>query len=519
MIVWLGLTLLSGGLQWQSGAWQSDFGGHADEAAHVVTGLMVRDYLAGGFLEQWHPLRYAEAYYERLPKVAIGHYPPGFYVLEALWFLPARVPGAALMMMAALSGSCGWLVWWMGRRLLKGAGAALALGILFCVLPLVRTYTGIVMSDLLLVLLMGLAVVTFARFVDEGRGRDAFGFGLLAAAAILTKAGGLVLAIVPPLTIALTGKWRIVLGWRLWLAVVPVALLGLPWMLATSHITLEGKSDTPALDYFFEALRFYPAGFVDEIGGLATGLLVIGAVAMLSGRWGPRRRAIPALPAVFWSLSIGLPVFFCMVPTGSDVRYLLPMVPGSLILAGMVVEWMSDRLLPGRFARWVVVGLALGIYADTWRPVEKRHTGATEVIDWALKKSREEGVKEGISILVSAGPSSEGALIAAVAFLGNDKVNALRAGKILASSDWMGRGYELKYRDTAGLRAILRDRAVDFVVVEIPSTRGGWEMPEHQQELLTQLDESPEFGKLLVEVKSARRHDREAVFRLYRVSP
>src|SRR5664280_2187093 len=67
---------------WQSvsGAYRAELAAHADEAAHYVTGLMLRDYAASFFPTS--PVRFAEQYYLHYPKVAIGHWPPVFYIIE-----------------------------------------------------------------------------------------------------------------------------------------------------------------------------------------------------------------------------------------------------------------------------------------------------------------------------------------------------------------------------------------------------------------------------------------------------
>ncbi|RYD35713.1 MAG: phospholipid carrier-dependent glycosyltransferase, partial [Verrucomicrobiaceae bacterium] len=214
----LALTLM---LQIRSGAYQSDFGGHADEAAHVVTGLMVRDYLAGPLWSGIHPMRYAEEYYNRFPKVAIGHYPPAFYLVEGVWLLPSRTKTALLLLPAFLTAFTGWIVFMAGRRLMSFS-AALAAAVLFTLMHLVQSYTAIVMSDMLLVIWCLLATLAFARFLSTGSAKWSLAFGTLAAAAILTKGSGLLLALVPPAAILLTGRWKTALAPKLWLAPLPV---------------------------------------------------------------------------------------------------------------------------------------------------------------------------------------------------------------------------------------------------------------------------------------------------------
>ena len=73
------------GLQIYGGAYQAEYDGHPDEAAHFVSSLLVRDYIG-----QWpwpDPLPWAIQYYIHYPKVAIGHWPPGYYIIQAGWWL------------------------------------------------------------------------------------------------------------------------------------------------------------------------------------------------------------------------------------------------------------------------------------------------------------------------------------------------------------------------------------------------------------------------------------------------
>ena len=72
-------------LQVLGGAYASGFGGYADEPAHLVSSLMVRDFFAGFDFRQ--PWQFAQQYYFHYPKVAIGVWPPGFYAALGMWFL------------------------------------------------------------------------------------------------------------------------------------------------------------------------------------------------------------------------------------------------------------------------------------------------------------------------------------------------------------------------------------------------------------------------------------------------
>ncbi|MGZ4972189.1 MAG: hypothetical protein ACXWDN_05465, partial [Limisphaerales bacterium] len=85
-----------------TGAYRAEFGSEPDEAAHYVTGLMIRDYIAHGF--PGSPMHFAKDYYEHYPKVALGHWPPMFYLIQSAWtliFSPSRV--SIMLLMAVLT--------------------------------------------------------------------------------------------------------------------------------------------------------------------------------------------------------------------------------------------------------------------------------------------------------------------------------------------------------------------------------------------------------------------------------
>lgn len=518
LLVWGAYCLCALGWQVSAGAWRSDFGGHSDEAAHVVTGLMVRDYLAGGFVDQWHPMRYAEAYYERFPKVAIGHYPPAFYLLEALIFLPWRAPGAALVLMAALAATLGWQTWRMGRERMGGEIGPLLLGLLVIWLPLVRTYTAIVMSDLLLAILILEATRTFGRFLESDHRRDAWGFGFLAAAAILTKGSGLLLALVPPLAILLSGRWRVLTSPRLWLAPIPVLALALPWMLATRHITAEGMSGVALTEYLPTAVRYYSIGMAREFGGVTVLLLVVAAVDLLRRRWGKADR-IGTGEAAWWALAGGLLLFYGAIPSGLDARYLLPAVPVVLLIVAERGARLGARW--SGLGRWVapaVLGVLVVVLAH--RPVAKRYTGAADAVEVAVSVAVSDASRAPLTLLVISNASGEGAITAAAAFRDDGELTVKRASKVLAQSDWLGRHYEPRFSSREEFRALLDAERIDVLIIErLPESRSG--IPEHWAESVRYL-ESGETGDGLVlskSVRSERKSGQTSQFQLYRVTP
>lgn len=495
LFILLALTLI---LQVRSGAYESDFGGHADEAAHVVTGLMVRDYLAGPVWSGTHPMRYAEDYYSRFPKVAIGHYPPGFYVVEGLWLLPSRTKTAALLLPVFLTTLMAWIIFMASRHLMTFP-AAFAAAVVFPLMHLVQTYTAIVMSDMLLVILCLLATLAFARFLATGWARWSLAFGLLAAAAILTKGSGLLLALVPPIAILLTARWRVLLAPKLWLAPLPVLLFAVPWLVMTTHITAEGMSAAPLSEYFLQAIPYY---FTHMFSVLGIGLIVLTVTAVvLSVKCVRQEKALSATEATLWGLVIAVLLFYCVVPSGLDERYLLPVIPPILILGFAAL----DRIASGVRARYsnlpalsLVVAIALVVGWETSASAKKVFTGSTQAITSLLRAS-----DQPITLLVCSDSRGEGALVAAAALLAPDRIVVERGTKLLSTSDWLGRGYTENFSNDGEMFELLEDSGISHVIVDegVPES-AIW---SHQRAISKAISERRDQFPLVTEVPARRR--------------
>lgn len=511
-ILFVLLSLVSLGFQIASGAWRSDFGGHADEGAHVVTSLMVRDFLAGGFLETPHPMRYAEAYYERFPKVALGHYPPGFYLVTGLALVLFRSDAALLAVMNLLAAAAGTLVWRFGCRVFQHRVLAAAVALLYVALPQTRTYTAIVMADLLLVLFVLMAARSFDRFLRCGGRRDSLLFGLWAAAAILTKGSGVALALLPPIALALARRWRWVFKPALWIAPIPVLVLTLPWMLLTVAITKEGMQETSVLAWTRAALPFYGAAAVREVGW--TGLVLLGAAAVAAGFRGVvRKEGAGAEEAVLWAVSASGLAVVLLVPTGLDRRYLMPLVPAILLLGAASIR----RIAAGRGRGWEAASIlvfVLLVFAETWRPVRKLYTGAVPAIA-AILKDRGEGSAESPSrVLVVSDARGEGSLIAAAALVEPRRIVVSRGTKLLSASDWVGRNYRPAFQSREEFLEILAREGVAYLVIDPPP---GETASEHWKRCHGWLGDSAEAPfRRIAEVPSWRRES-ESHFSVFRI--
>lgn len=451
-------------LQFYAGAFSTDLSAHPDEPAHAVTGLMIRDYIAGGLIDNANPMSYARDYYERFPKVALGHYPPAFYILEALVLVPFRSIAACVTLIALLAAA------WMTLtvvcvRLAYPAMAprwAWLPAAVIPLIPMVGTSLVMVMSDLLLALLCLGATIAFSKFVEKPSAKFALLFGVLAAAAGLTKASGLLLALVPPITCVLAGRWKLLLTPKLWLAPVPVVFTVIPWLMATRHITQEGMLEIPLGEFVGSAVRFYAATLVDEVG-FATLALAAVSLSVFAYRFIKSRSPLPPILASLGALLIATLFFYSCIPAGLEPRYLLPLIPSVAVLSAggilLLVSKLSNPVAKIALASALTVFATYGFYSLP----EHVGSGYGRVSAHLVSNSAEP-----TTILVSSDAVGEGAVIATAAFsirpsaFGSWKF--LRSTKVLSQSDWMGRSYQASVSTPDELASLLDSEGVTILL-------------------------------------------------------
>src|SRR6476646_5665625 len=241
-------------LQWLSGTYQSDFGGYADEPAHFVTGLMVRDYVAAGFPHK--PLQYAENYYLHYPKVALGHWPPVFYLLQAAWTLIFSASHASVLLLMATITAALALILFQEITYRFNVIYGIAGGLLLICLPMTQDVTSMIMADSPVGLFSFLAIIRLARFLDDDRWQDGCWYGIWCCAAILSKGNGWAAPLAMPVAILLTWKFRRLLTLRFWIPAAIVLVICGPYHLLTWKMIHQGwRSDAWSVS---EAVKSLP---------------------------------------------------------------------------------------------------------------------------------------------------------------------------------------------------------------------------------------------------------------------
>ena len=473
ILVFLSYLAFSVCLQWIAGGFDAEFAGHPDEPSHYVTGLMVRDYVASGLPRS--PMAFAENYYLHYPKVALGHWPPFFYLVEAAWMIPFGVSTASVMVLMAVITSLLGMTVFVVLRQSYGAWPAWAAGLLMLSLPSVQRTGQQLMGDQLVALLVFLATLAFARYTETESWKDSALFGLLAAAAIMTKGTGLALAAVPPFALVLSRRWRLPARFSFWLPLLMVLVLCGPWYLFAPGA--KGEATIPLGGVVSPAYR--SAGSLLSIttltgqlwgrlvGNTLLPLVALGAVVTIVAIRRSRPGSVPFLAA--WSLILSTVLIRFVAPAFVfETRYAIALVPAMFILLAAGVAWlMSRRILAGLSGpvRVLMIAVPLCVLgALNLRALPRRvHLGYSEIASAILSRP---DLRNAV-FLVSSDSRGEGALIAEMAMNENRPGHIiLRASKMLAYGGWGGRRQRLKMETPGQVMDLLASIPVGAIIID-----------------------------------------------------
>jgi 4-amino-4-deoxy-L-arabinose transferase-like glycosyltransferase len=461
-------------LQWLSGAYQAEFAAHPDEAAHYVTALMVREYMAAGNAED--PVRFAKEFYLHYPRVSFGMWPPLFHIAAGGWmFLFSATRVSVLLMMACCSTALAFLLYRAARPHFGVYGAG-ALGLLLISLPQMQKSTNAVMIDGFLALLMFLAAMRFARYLHTGRWQDSAWFGVMAALAILTKYNGFALALFPPLAVLAARRTHLLRKASFWLPAVIVVVVAGPWYLAYYGRVAYASEPYPSAAMIPDAMRACFAATLNTLGPAAFLIVAVGVWKRVIRPW--RIGAQPTWAAMI-ALATSVWLFHSFAYALMEPRYLLPAAPALVLFFGTGITSLAESC-PGHFltfGRRAALLSTLGIVCYTTQAFtisRKPAQGFSRVADHLLSKIPIEGA----AILVSADAYGEGMLVSEVALRqARPRHYVLRASKILASSDEMGFRYRTLYPNCEEILKLLETVPVSLLVLGRSSGR------EHHRQL------------------------------------
>ena len=442
----LGVAATIAALQIYGGAYQAEFDAHADEASHAVSSLLVRDYLA-----QWpwpSPLPWAMRYYVHYPKVAIGHWPPGYYAIQGVWWLftpPGRV---SAMVLNVVVGTASIGLFLLLARRIRDSWPALVATAALLFLPIVQESYTQVMLELPSLLFSLLLLWTLARFLERPGFRTLVYVTLALLGTIAIKGTGAVLVAGPLLAVALSGIWRR-LPVRYWV----VALLAALSLLAIFLIQYRGEWQSIRMMGGLGSSRI-PWGVLllpDIVGAGTVALAAAGAVTVM--RWRD------PVPVAALSLLLSMMAISYYVRAMREPRHWIAAAP-LLILLALALYARLEQWSGGGLRRGVV---ALGVLAAAaclhpYRFYRQEPAGFNALAGQIRQPAR---------MLVSSSLGwGEGPWIA-VAALREPRPSSviIRATKFLSSSDWNGLAYKSLVFTPADIERKLDESGVEIVIL------------------------------------------------------
>jgi len=476
--------------QFQQGAYSAELAQTADEPAHYITGLMVRDYLAGGFTQ--HPWQFTQNYYQHYPKVALGHWPPVFYVVQAAWtllFTPSRI--SILLLMAVLCALLAIMLVWFARPLMPLSLALLTAGIMVS-LPLMRVLASEIMSEVLVSLMVLASLLYLGDYLDWSEPRHAVGFGLCAVLAILTKGTGLVLGLAAALSILLGWRWYLVKHRSLWVPAVLTILVCVPWYLWAPDARHESVASYGGIRMRASMIAETPILWSRAIGPFASPFALLGICrqfVLLPHRKAGNGRWIAALGLL---LSVGCFESFLAVANG--LRIVSLVIPVLLMFTVSGILWLVSLPLLARFgSTWVASILLVGVLAGTevWaagNTPPKPHLGYRELV--SMLGSRPDWRNS--TVLIVSDAIGEGAFIAEVAMHESRPGHTIvRGSKFLEDSNWMGTRYRMLYDTPEELMQAIAGASLQFVVMNRFEENAPGEHPEPYRLLQQTIEKYP----------------------------
>ena len=450
-------------LQWLSFAYTRELGSDPDEPAHYITGLLVHDYVAAGMPSR--PMAFAENYYLHYPKVALGHWPPFFYVVQTLWTLPFGASRTSVMLlMACLTTAFAVIVQRTVREEQGLAGSLMVATMLIC-LPAVHYGASRVMSESLEGLLCFVALRSWARKLKGDSPGSLREFACFAILAILTKGTGLLLAVVPGVSLLLLRRLRDFAKPSFWAAGLLVAALCLPVYTLLPNTGLPALRTTAGLRLNLATIGTFPKDIVTQTGIAGACLIAVGIASCV---WRAiRGSAMQETPAVACAAVAGLLILRTVTVAAVESRH-LAIIAGplmQLLACGAVTTARKSRQWWPRYpvrGTWLILIAAAASLFTSLPTIPKTEWGIGRLVSELAGNPS----SYGNVFLISSNSAGEGAWIAETAMReARPGHYILRASQVLADESWSGRQSRPRFSGAEEIRKYLDTVPVSTVIV------------------------------------------------------
>jgi hypothetical protein len=497
LLVLLGVTAA---VQSLAGVYRGEAGHQPDEAAHFMTGVMLRDYAVSGFHAR--PFEYAKEHYLHYPKSALGMFPPLFHALLGTWLLFSSGTFAGGLAFMALITAC---VAWQIRQMLAleyGVWVAGITGGILIFLPLVRELTSEVMIDSL-VALFALAVVRYtARFLNSGVTRDAVWLGIFAAAGCLAKGNGMGALLCPALAIVFTGRYRLLRRPGLYIAALIVLVIGAPFEWMSLKFYQKNVSFLPGgLAFTKSAADFYLRAL--WAGGGVIMLFAAAGMILKALEW-YRKKDIDTLWPSLFALLAGTMVFHIVLPQVPNQRYMITAIAAAVFFLPALFQTLRKPMQAAAL-------LALATLAAATGPGYLTPLGFHAAAEWLEQQP------DYSKALIVSETLGEGAFVCEIASLdGRRRPDhyAVRATKLLARSDWNSSYYSVRFKTPSEALHRVEDLGIRYVVLDLTPDI---ERKAHQAQMEEAILKSPDRVSLMAHFPATDRQRARSLY-IYRLN-
>lgn len=445
-------------VQWRTGAYFDDFSATSDEPSHFSNSLVVHDYLAGGFPEP--PVAFLYRMYARYPKIAIGHWPPGFYLVMAVWMLFFGVTRTSALILIAICSAVLAVI--IRGSILKETGPLEAgLSPLFgLLLPASSLYTASIMMEVPLALFATLSAIALVRLLETEKWTWAILTGLFLSMAACTKGNALALVPAYVAAIIVAAGWKWLFRIRFITPLVLMAVLSAPVFVLSLKATTHWAGVSAGLSFTTQALEIYPAALWAQFGPVLLAVILYGMVWVWV-RPQERRKPIWAVASAWLLFTL---IFHVLVPMAIEFRYLSCGFPAVCWFGAVGIARIRRPL------HWAAAAAVLCVFLVNAAQTPRRARGAMSA---AVERVFELGLPQlnkGVFV-ASTDASGEGRAIAEG--FERDRQHQFvffRATKYISDSDWMGHRYSLILQTPEAVEKKIDAIPAAFVIVQRDSS-------------------------------------------------
>jgi hypothetical protein len=443
-------------LQQRSGCHNAELSGYPDEPAHYITFLMTRSYLYEGHFAS--PMRFAEDYYLHYPKVAIGHWPPVYYLVQCIWALvfPASI-SSILYLQAVLLAITSAILFAIAQSRFD-SGVAFILSATFLLLYPTQELGSEIMSEPLLALTTFAATLSIARYFETTRAGPLIGFVALVEVAAHVKGSGIALVGAPVLLVICLRRNDLFRNRIFWLAQLTMILVLAPWQILTVKMVSNGTDGPVTLELVLTQLREFGPIIVKILGWPLLILVLYGVYLVIVSRSLRDPLHVSCVATVALTLA-----FHVVSPSGAEGRRLFMAIPEALLLAPLpllgLVETRHSRSWT-YLALFVMAAISLFSTKTSFR---KTAVGYRSVAGWFLANS-DRGEN---AVLIASDIDGEGMLISEIGQRQpKPSLYVVRSSKLFEDCDWQKHDCLPTITQPLAAEQVLDSMPVRYVVLD-----------------------------------------------------